>query len=96
MRQPGISFEEEKASLADLGKGERFHRWAAQLSATARVPVLEDEDRRVWDSLAIIEYLPESYPDTGSGQPSAAQPREPAPRAQRCMRASQPCAAASP
>jgi glutathione S-transferase len=32
-------------------------------SPTGKVPVLLDGDVRIWESLAIIEYLAESYPD---------------------------------
>ncbi len=35
--------------------------WRA-FSPTAKVPVLDDGDVRVWDSLAITEYLAESHP----------------------------------
>ncbi|RMH94806.1 glutathione S-transferase family protein [Lysobacter pythonis] len=43
---------------------ERLHRFGTDFgfSPTRRVPVLEAGDIAVWDSLAIAEYLAESYP----------------------------------
>ncbi|MDO9416636.1 glutathione S-transferase family protein [Pararhizobium sp.] len=35
------------------------------ISPTARVPVLHHGETRVWESLAIIEYVAELYPDAG-------------------------------
>jgi glutathione S-transferase len=58
MRQAGIPFDEQLVSLApDARKAERF----AQLPG-GRVPVLEDGEVLVWDSLAIAEYLAERHP----------------------------------
>jgi glutathione S-transferase len=37
----------------------------AAVSPTRKVPVLIDEGRTVWESLAIIEYLGERHPDAG-------------------------------
>ena len=36
-----------------------------QFSPTGKVPVLIDGDTRVWESLAIIEYLADIFPDKG-------------------------------
>jgi glutathione S-transferase len=58
LRGAGIPFREEFVSLADdSGKQARF----AKLPA-GRVPALEDGDVKVWDSLAIAEYLAEQHP----------------------------------
>lgn len=46
------------------------------LSPGAKVPILIDGKTTVWDSLAIIEYLAETYPDR------AVWPHDPAARAQ--------------
>ncbi len=54
MRQLGIGFEER---IHPFGQ-ERFH----DFSPTGRVPLLEDGDTTVWDSLAITEYLAERHP----------------------------------
>lgn len=39
-----------------------FERRVREFSPTGRVPVLRDDDRVIWDSLAICEYLAERYP----------------------------------
>ena len=58
MKQAGIPFTERFVSLQrDAGKAARF----AALPG-GRVPVLEDGDTFVWDSLAIAEYLAERHP----------------------------------
>lgn len=61
MRELGLPFEEETIDLSQENK-------VAQLKAvspTGRVPVLIDGDLRIWDSLAITEYLAEAFPDAG-------------------------------
>ncbi len=35
----------------------------AKISPTGKVPVLVDGDIRIWESLAVIEYLSEKFPD---------------------------------
>jgi glutathione S-transferase len=42
------------------------------ISPTGRVPVLHQGDMRVWESLAIIEYAAELFPDSGLWPASAA------------------------
>lgn len=54
-----IPFEEVLINIYDE-KGRRAMRRHAP---TAKVPVLHDGDIRVWESLAIMEYLAEKYPD---------------------------------
>ncbi|MEO0695965.1 MAG: glutathione S-transferase family protein [Pseudomonadota bacterium] len=59
LRQAGIPFQEQKVLLdlptsrADLKK----------YSPTGLVPVLKDGDRIIWESLAILEYLNDQFPD---------------------------------
>ncbi len=40
-----------------------FKERVAQISGTGKVPALADGDTRVWESLAILEYLAEKFPD---------------------------------
>ena len=54
----GIGFEERRLWLDTP----EFAAQAGALSPVARVPVLDDAGLRVWDSLAIGEYLAEKYP----------------------------------
>lgn len=59
MRHFGIAFDEELARLDGEG-------WKAHLNAvspTGRVPVLIDGDVAIPDSLAIIEYVAEKFPE---------------------------------
>ncbi len=40
-----------------------FYDTLAKVTPTAKVPTLVDGDVAVWDSLAILEYLAETFPD---------------------------------
>ncbi len=55
----GVPCEEEVVPLDQPDTAERI----ARVSPAGRVPVLIDGDVTVWDSLAICEYLAESFPD---------------------------------
>lgn len=59
MRHAGIAFEEEVIPLYEPGSRERILGY----SQAGKVPVLRDGDLLIWDSLAILEYLAEKYPD---------------------------------
>ena len=59
LKHAGIPFREHYLPI-------RSADWQAQihsLSPSGKVPVLMDGDVRVWDSLAICEYLAERFPD---------------------------------
>lgn len=61
MKVKDIDFEEalSRFDMATLHE----HYWA--FSPTRKVPVLVHNDTTIWDSLAILEYLAECYPETG-------------------------------
>jgi glutathione S-transferase len=64
LRAFDIQFEEIKLSLFS----DEFHTELAKYSPVGKVPVLVDSDLSVWDSLAICEYINETYLD-GKGWP---------------------------
>ncbi len=61
MKVAGIAFEETVISL----EARDFKARVTALSGAGRVPVLIDGDVRVWESLAILEYLAEKFPAAG-------------------------------
>lgn len=61
MTAAGIPFREE---LIPFGPG-ATHPQFRELSPTGKVPVLHHGSVRVWESLAIIEYVAELYPNAG-------------------------------
>jgi glutathione S-transferase len=71
MKVAGIAFEEEVISLSATD----FKARVGKVSGTGKVPALVDGDVRVWESLAILEYLAEKYPR------ARLWPSDPAPRA---------------
>ncbi len=61
LKVAGIPFEEHVISLYVEGSREQILRW----SPGGKVPVLIDGDVRVWESLAILEYLADKFPESG-------------------------------
>ena len=61
MRQSGLAFAEEMIPLDLPDTRDRLHA----ASAAGRVPVLNDNNLVIWDTLSIIEYLGETCPDRG-------------------------------
>ncbi|MFY0612654.1 MAG: glutathione S-transferase family protein [Hyphomicrobiaceae bacterium] len=55
----GIPFEETVIPLFKADFADRI----SEISAAGLVPVLVDGDIKVWETLAILEYLAEKYPD---------------------------------
>jgi glutathione S-transferase len=62
MKVAGIDFEE---TLIALDAPDFKARVTALSGGAGRVPVLIDGDTRVWESLAILEYLAERFPPAG-------------------------------
>jgi glutathione S-transferase len=58
MKVAGIAFEETLISL----DAPDFKAQVKALSGAGKVPVLIDGETRVWESLAILEYLAEKFP----------------------------------
>ncbi len=58
LRKLGVEFEETTVLL----QTEDFKRQVVQFSPAGKVPVLLDGELAIWDSLAIMEYLAEAYP----------------------------------
>ncbi|WAK04035.1 glutathione S-transferase family protein [Methylobacter sp. YRD-M1] len=60
LKHHGITFDEIKISLAQADSKNRI----LGFSPSGKVPVLIDGGLKVWDSLAIMEYLAERFPET--------------------------------
>jgi len=58
MKVAGIAFQETLISL----DAPDFKSQLSALSGAGKVPVLIDGDARIWESLAILEYLAEKFP----------------------------------
>src|ERR1700716_1480953 len=58
MKVAGIPFEEEVISL----DAEDFKARVTRMAGTGKVPALADGATQVWESLAILEYLAEKFP----------------------------------
>jgi len=61
VRHLGLEVEEEIVPLDFPDTTARL----AEISPTRKVPLLLTDDETVWDSLAIIEWLADRYPDAG-------------------------------
>ena len=59
MKVAGIAFAEQVISLDAADFKERVRK----ISGTGKVPALADGETKVWESLAILEYLAERFPD---------------------------------
>ena len=63
MRQAGIAFEEVLVRFDSFDAGSQFKQALAGVSPTGKVPVLQDGELIIWDTLAIAEYLAETFPE---------------------------------
>src|ERR1700694_4731285 len=59
MKVAGIPFDEEVISL----HAKHFNARVTKVSGTGKVPALGDGQVLVWESLAILEYLAEKFPN---------------------------------
>jgi len=59
MKQSGIPFRERLLPI----RSESWFTQIQDLSPSGKVPSLHDGDLRIWDSLAICEYLAERFPE---------------------------------
>ncbi len=64
MRELGLPFEEVKLRF-DFDENSPFRHAVARFSPAGLVPVLVDGEHRVWDTLAIAEYLHERFAQAG-------------------------------
>jgi glutathione S-transferase len=60
LKYHGIAFEEIRIALYQADSKNRVR----DFSPSGKVPVLIDEGLKIWDSLAIMEYLSERFPKT--------------------------------
>ncbi|MFM2416325.1 MAG: hypothetical protein RL385_1048 [Pseudomonadota bacterium] len=65
LRQLGLPFEEVCMHIDGFEPTSSFKQAIAQLSPTGKVPCLIDGAVRVWESIAIAEYVADLYPDAG-------------------------------
>ena len=65
LRQLQIPFEEAMVRFDSFEGDSAFKRVIAGLNPAGKVPVLVDDGFAVWDTLAITEYVAESFPDKG-------------------------------
>ena len=75
LKQADIAFEEVKVRFDSFEPDSDFKTTLKTVTPTGKVPVLVDGDLKVWDTLAIAEYVAEQYPE------KALWPRERAARA---------------
>lgn len=61
MKAKGLDFEEELVLFDDESGNPKFR----EFSPTGKVPVLVHGEVRIWESLAILEYLSDAFPALG-------------------------------
>jgi glutathione S-transferase len=67
LTQAGVPFEEVMVRFDSFEAGSNFKNTLASISPTGKVPALVDGDLKIWDTLAIAEYVAEyaaeQFPD---------------------------------
>ncbi|CDS53613.1 Glutathione S-transferase [Polaromonas sp. CG9_12] len=74
LTQADIAFEEVVVRFDSFEEGSDFRKQISTVNPVGKVPVLDDDGFRVWDTLAIAEYLAERFPEK-SLWPQAVQAR---------------------
>jgi glutathione S-transferase len=74
MKAAGIAFEEILIPFGSPLGNTEFKRQLAAYTPAGMVPVLIDGDTHIWETLAILEYLAETFPDRRLW-PADAKPR---------------------
>ena len=65
MKALGIPFDDVVIPFGEPIGNSEFKAKVRQYSPAEKVPVLVDGDTHVWETLAIMEYLAEKFPDAG-------------------------------
>ncbi len=63
LKQADIPFEEVMVRFDSFDAGSEFKKMLGPINPVGKVPVLVIDDFAVWDTLAIAEYVAETYPD---------------------------------
>ena len=63
LKQAGIAFEEVMVRFDAFTPDSQFKQQLGPISPSGKVPVLVDDGFAIWDTLAIAEYLAESFRD---------------------------------
>ena len=61
LKQSGIPFEEVMVRFDSFEAGSEFKKMLGPVNPVGKVPVLVDDGFAVWDTLAIAEYVAETY-----------------------------------
>lgn len=72
LRQAGIDFEEVMLRFDSFDGNSTFKTGLKDITPVGKVPVLVDKGLTVWDTLAIAEYLAETFPEKNLWPASAA------------------------
>jgi glutathione S-transferase len=65
LKQLGLPFEEVCLHIDGFEPTSNFKQAIATLTPTGKVPCLIDGDVLVWESIAIVEYVADLFPDAG-------------------------------
>ena len=77
LAEKGLAFTPESLPVAPPGSGRFFPESFEALNPNMRVPMLADNDLRIWDSNLILEYLFKTYPDSAKSLGQTVPPLAP-------------------